>query len=547
MTTGIPDRFLEITLNPEVLPHPLRHGMSRMAGRCHRTLLAARIGAYLHGEAGARLREGALAIGLCVLTLPAWASAQDVDANAPATVDVGPQRPIASAPVPIAEDARAGEDAAAPDDAGVVDPSEDMTSEGMPSESMPSDAVPSDAVPASDGMDFGFTATEDASEPVAPGQSPMRVSAAYEYGYKTQHPARTFKNRASLRLEYGKTFNGRFSAQFDAKANLFLGHDHRRANDDHDVMVSQAFLQTSIGSTSVRAGIQTVAWGESLVAPITDEISPRDNRELFNFNLEEVRVGQPMLVVDHFTGTQRWHAFVVPDPSFSKSPARGSIYFFDPFTYKPGVGGDGGPEYGASWKKSYDNADVTLMAASLIDNDYARRMEIDGEVSRLRQRYTLTGMTFTRAMGSIVLRGEAAVKFGKPFNDAALQIVRKRTIETYLGLDYQPTATLSFATELLNQHVSDWEPGMPGVARNRQTVMVSAQKNFWNDDLSISLQNFRFWPHPSNLTMLLATWTVNDNVTLSLNIAAPTTRHGDGSLWAVRDQKQTLFKIQWQF
>lgn len=396
-------------------------------------------------------------------------------------------------------------------------------------------------------VEIEFNDAGEASGTEAPAESPLRVSTAHEYGYKSQHPGRTVKNRASLRLEYGRTFNGRFSVQFDAKANVFFGGDHRRVADDHDIMVTQTYLQSSFGQTSMRAGIQTLPWGESMLAPITDEISPRDNREMFNFNLEELRIGQPMLVVDHYTDSTRWSGFVVPKASFNKSPADGTLYDFDTLRYHRGSVGDSGAEYGASWKKNFDHADITLMAASLIDNDYARRLGDDGLTTRVRERFTLTGMAFTRAMGNFVLRGEAAVKFGKPFNDQALQIERKRTIETYLGLDYRPTPTLSMSAEVLNQHVSDWDTDIVGVARNRQTGMLSLQKNFMNDDLSITVQAFGFWPNASTLSMLLASWTVNDNLTLSVNVAVPTTDSRQGSLWAVRDQKQTLFKIQWQF
>jgi hypothetical protein len=404
-----------------------------------------------------------------------------------------------------------------------------------------------DAPVADEFVQIGFDEVDDMSGVQAQGESPLRVSAAYEYGYKMQRPKRTIKNRASLRLEYGRTFNESFSVQLDAKANVFFGNDHRRIAENQDIVVTQAYIQSSFGKTSFRAGIQTLPWGESMLAPITEEISPRDNRELFNFNLEELRIGQPMLVVDHYTDNSRWSGFVIPQASFNKSPEDGTLYDFDPLRYRNGSVGEGGPEYGVSWKKNYDRADITLMAANLVDNDYARRLDDQGLAVRVRERFTLTGLSFTRGLGNFVLRGEAAVKFGKPFNDQALHIVHKQTIETYLGLDYRPTPTLSMSAEVLNQHVSDWDTDIVGIARNRQTGMVSVQKNFFNDDISITLQAFGFWPDASTLTMLLASWTVNDNLTLNLNVAAPSTNSRQGSLWTVRDQKQTLFKIQWQF
>lgn len=402
-------------------------------------------------------------------------------------------------------------------------------------------------LPIDEPMQIELHEVEEISGLEAQAESPLRFSVAYEYGYKVQRPERTIKNRASLRLEYGRTLSDSFSVQFDAKANVFLGNDQRRAADNRDIMVTQAYLQSSFGKTSFRAGIQTLPWGESMLAPITDEISPRDNRELFNFNLEELRIGQPMLVVDRYTDNTRWSGFVVPQASFNKLPEDGTLYDLDPLSYRRGSVGEGGPEYGVSWKKNYDRADITLMAASLVDNDYARRLDGDGLATRVRERFTLTGMSFSRAMGNFVLRGEAAVKFGKPFNDQALQIVLKRTIETYVGLDYRPTPTMSMSAEVLNQQVFDWETDILGVPKNRQTGMLSLQKNLMNDDLSITLQAFGFWPNASTLSMLLTSWKVNDNLALSMNVAVPSTNSRQGSLWTVRDQKQALFKIQWQF
>jgi hypothetical protein len=473
---------------------------------------------------------------LHMLTRKPWRSNHEISVLAGVLALAMPLHTIAQAPQT--------QDTAPPADARVALAEEQQT------EAVPADPVdqamsadPSDAPPA----EVEFETFEEVSDVEAPEESPLRVSAAYEFAYKTQGPKRTIKNRASLRLEYARTYNDHLSAQFDAKLNAFMGNDHRRLADDHDLMVTQAYLQSSFGQTSVRVGIQTLPWGESLLAPITDEISPRDNRELFNFNLEELRIGQPMATVDRYDGNTRWSAFVVPKAEFNKTPEDGTLYDFDPLTYRRGSVGDSGVEYGFSWKRNYERSDIMLMAASLVDNDYVRRRVDAVTTLRVRERFTLTGMSFTRALGNFVLRGEAAVKFDKPFNDQTLQIVRKRTIETYLGLDYRATPTLSLSAEALNQHISDWDETLLGFPRNRQTGMLSVQKNFMNDDVSITLQAFGFWPNASTLTMLLASWTVNDNITLSLNVAAPSTNSRQGSLWAVRDQKQTLFKVQWQF
>jgi hypothetical protein len=129
-------------------------------------------------------------------------------------------------------------------------------------------------------------------------------------------------------------------------------------------------------------------WGESILAPITDEVSPRDNSELFNFNLDELRLGQPMVVVDEFS-VGALTAFYVPS-LFQRDTETRVAYFFNPFPVQGQIEGDDGGEVGPL-RKSFASSDITFMAASLIDNDYALRMDTPGVLTRVKERFTLAG------------------------------------------------------------------------------------------------------------------------------------------------------------
>lgn len=383
--------------------------------------------------------------------------------------------------------------------------------------------------------------------PAAEEASPIRLTLAHEAAYKVEKPERVVKNRSSVQLEYASYFFGNFFVQFKGKTTAFLGKDHRRGAERTDAQVSQAYIQTSTGETSFKVGIQTLPWGESLLAAVTDEISPRDNRELFNFNLEELRLGQPMAVVDQYSTLGRWSAFWVPDPSFNKNPEKGTAYYFDPFTYRAGIEGDDGAEYGVSWRKNFESSDITFMAASLLDNDYGLRMNDGGTVTRVGQRFSLAGLAFTYAIRNFVIRGEAAVKSPKAYNNAALQLVEKKAIDTYLGVDYRYSSSLTFSIEAMNQRIADWNKEIQGVPRDRQSVLFSLTKTLMNDDLSINLLHFRNMPYRSNLTILMNTLKWDDHLTLGLNVIYPDANDRRNGLWNVRDQKQIAFKVQYQF
>ncbi len=402
----------------------------------------------------------------------------------------------------------------------------------------------------------GDAPVADGSEPQPFWQSellrPTRVTLAHELSYKTADPQRLLKDRASLRVEYAKPVLEHCFVQLDAKQTVFLGKDHRRDPEGSDGRVSQAYLQTSFDRTSVSVGIQTVAWGESILAPITDEVSPRDNRELFNFNLEELRVGQPMVGIDQYLDIGRISAFYTPRPAFNRNPEKGSAYHFEPLGGSvPTVRSDDSrvadPEYGVNWRGSFGKADVSVMAARLTDNDFALHLDEAGRLVQEKQRFSLAGMTLSYTAGQFLVKTEVGWKSPKAFNDAQMQIVRKSELDAYLGVEYRHSSTLSVGLEGVNQHIVGWGDSIQGVPRNRQSLLFTATKLLMNDDLNIGLMVFLNRPYASSLTMLTTTFKWNDNLTFSLNAAYPSTSSPSSGLWNVRDQKQLAFKVQYQF
>lgn len=374
-----------------------------------------------------------------------------------------------------------------------------------------------------------------------------RVTLAYESAYKTEAPEDVVKSRLLGGFEYSEHFLDHYFAQVDVRSSAFLHNDHRRGVERTDTRITEAYLQASFGRVAVTAGIQTLPWGESILAPITDEISPRDNRELFNFNLDELRLGQPMFSVDRFTDRGRLSAFVVPEPEFDRNPERGSAYFFTPFGFAERLEGDARGEYGVSYRRSFESADITFMAASLIDNNYALRLDTPELATRVRQRFTLTGVAFNRAMGPFILRGELAVKSPKAFNDAALQIVRRDEVDTYLALEYAARPSLSISVQGTHQYIDGWTPEIASAPQDRRSYLLSLTKLFLHDNLTIDVMSFFNGPYDSRVTLVLGSFKWNDHLTIGFNAVYPDTDDARSPAFDVRDQKQIGFKVQYQF
>ena len=381
----------------------------------------------------------------------------------------------------------------------------------------------------------------------ADADSPLRITLAHELSYKVESPRELIKNRSSLQVEYSRYLLEHFFVQFNGKASAFLGSDHRHQEEGRDATVSQAYVQTSFGKTSIKAGVQALPWGESILAPVTDEVSPRDNRELFNFNLEELRIGQGMVVVDQFSELGRWSAFYIPQARYNKNPERGSAYFFDPLVYTRDIDHGNRSEYGLSWKKNFEGFDLSLMGASLLENDYALRLDGAGVATRMPHRFRMAGVVANYAMRDVVLRAEAAWKQGRPFYTGAMQLIEKNQVDAYVALDYRHSPTLTFSVEAVNQHIAGWDSTVSGVPRNRQSLLLSATKMLMNDDLSINVMNFYNRPYTSNLTMLISTLKWDDHLTFGLNLVYPHSSEPRSGLWNVRDQKQIVMRVQYQF
>lgn len=409
---------------------------------------------------------------------------------------------------------------------------------------------------------FGGSADPFADDAEDSHAKAMRLSVNHEGSYRTSGSRGLVNHRSSFRVEYSKFFLDSFFVQFDSKLNAFWGGDHRARAEGkrvaYETNTPEAFLQYSRPGTgtSVKLGIQKLIWGESEGGAITDEVSPRNLSELFFIPLDESRIGQFMLNVDHFSTRGDWSFLFVPNPKFNKYPRPGSAYFFDPFAGQAEIAAApekrNEHEYGMRWRKSYGNRDVSFMAASLIDNDYALR--VDGMtpagrplVARVPQRFGMTGTTFNYTKGDFLFKGEVGYKVGKPFNDAALQILEKDVVESSLGLTYALGRSNTLGVELVNSRILQWTPQVSTARRDTTSLVVNNNFFFLNDNLSINWLTIYSRPHTSYQSSLRASYKLDDNTSFGLDAHFIDAPDRNSPLRRFQDQDQVVFRIQYQF
>lgn len=392
--------------------------------------------------------------------------------------------------------------------------------------------------------------TED-DRPLAGWLDPLRVSLKHEVSYKFASPERVVNNRSSVRLEYSKALTSNLYLRLDTKLNLHWTNDHRaKAKDEspfRELVTREAYLQSSFGNTSFRLGYQILPWGVSEGGAITDEVSPRNNAEFFFISLEESRVGQPMLAMDHFGDSGQWSAFFVPRPGYNKYPDRGSEYdipgAFDRNAPDDDWDNTGTYEFGARWKRTFGKSDISLMAARLIDNDYLVR----------QQRFNMYGLTANIAIDNLLLRAEVALKqprafFARSADSSALTVVESDQFDSSFGFDYSPGGrALIYSAEVVWSRLLDWNGDIVGREQDEYSLVGAVTNRFFNDDLTLSWLTIYSRPYTSVRHRFLSSYLIDDNSTVYFEFFYPDERDERSGSWPYRDQKQFVLRYQYQF
>lgn len=386
------------------------------------------------------------------------------------------------------------------------------------------------------------------------------ITLMHEVALPTREPGDMVNNRSSVRLEYERHFLENYYFRFDSKGTVFYTNDHRTEAKERDLLgemtVREAYLQYSSGSNSWKFGQQILIWGESDVGAITDVISPRNVSELFFISLEESRIGQLLFTWDRFTPMGDWSFFFAPDPQLNTYPDPGTAYFLDPFAGQARIDEDkdAGQEFGLRWKKTFGEVDLSLMAASLVDNDYVyqnRGLGADGllEIDKDRRRYDMAGMAFSATHGDFLFTGELASKFSKPLTTSVLDIVERDLVEASLRGEYSlgKNGSHSVSLEVADSHVLDWDRSVLPTPEDNYSIVLGWNNTFFNDNLTVNLLSLYNTPYSNWQHSLYTTYKVNDRVSLKLDAFLMTVWDDRSDYYTFRHSNSMVFRVLYQF
>lgn len=313
----------------------------------------------------------------------------------------------------------------------------------------------------------------------------IRLDSSYNYAHKAPPPPPPeqtdfrglSKLRLALQLELNFDFGDGWKVFISGQGNRDFAYEiNGRENYTQEVLdtyeqeseLREAYVQGSLGDAfDLKIGRQIVVWGKSDNTRITDVLNPIDNREPGLTDIEDIRLPLAMSRFDVYFGDWSLTTIAIHEVRFNKDPVPGSDFFPFASALPPEeVPEDGGAstEYAAAlsgilsgydlafyWARIFD--DEARLASTIGSND-PLTCAIPGNCLLRHDRITMTGVAFNWALGSWLLKAEAAHFDGlRFFNLPGEEFAR---LDVLLGFEYIPVPDSTISVEAADRMILDY-------------------------------------------------------------------------------------------
>lgn len=279
------------------------------------------------------------------------------------------------------------------------------------------------------------------------------------------------------RGEYGVSGNladwGRFRivarAEVDAAYRLENDFypDAVRRDQESDFVIREAYLDFALGDWEYRAGRQQVVWGEMVGLFLADVVSARDTREFFLPEFEAMRIAQWAVRAERFSGDSHFELLWVPYASYDRIGKPGADFY--PFPLPAGTGvKEVIPDRGDWSHHAFGGRYSRLLAGWDLSAFYYQSNDVQPTLYRLdsglelrHDRIEQLGGTFSKDLGSIVLKGETVYTYGRswPSEDplAPYGLYQSDVLEYIAGVMI-PRGDWRFDLQFYGRHSFDYDP-----------------------------------------------------------------------------------------
>ena len=358
----------------------------------------------------------------------------------------------------------------------------------------------------------------------------FRLSFAQQVGLNLNDFNEIVSNRFDTRLRWEKLLKEQWYFSFDGKVILRLKGDDQIQSDDDiaaDVRLRDFNFQSQFEQLSVKAGFQTIIWGEMDSVAINDIMTPWDYSEFAFTTPEDARLGQAAIVASYFQKESSLTLVYTPYPLANSFPGGEASALLEQVlgtsNYRveedfPRPGKD--YELGVRFKHTVGSSDIALYAAQVL-SDFPQfdmtspQTATTPEFDISYPQYELAGFSINYSSGSFLWKYETALKNNVYFPGSSVNF--RDTFENAIGFDYSSNTQYNATIEVYNQTILNDEGDLDGYKKNNTQIVGRWSKNFFHETLSaiyyVSYQ-FQFEDVTQSLALQYA---VNDFWRIDLN------------------------------
>jgi hypothetical protein len=311
-----------------------------------------------------------------------------------------------------------------------------------------------------------------------------------------------------------------------------------------------------LSSLDLKLGRQVVNWGRSDTLRVLDVLNPLDNREPGLLDIEDLRrpVGMAKLAwypLEHWSVT----GIVIPELRFDKDPPFGSDFFPSavppPPERRPQSFRDT-PEWAASLSGIFEGWDVSFHYADYYDEQarLATAPMLPGGLRLRHSRIRLGGVGGNYTFGSWLVKAEFAYLTGIDYWATG----EKDRIDAMVGLEYYGIPENSFAIEVVNRHIDDWEGALletpDSVRRDSIEYSLRWSADWWNARLHTTALVVVFGEQAQDGTVVRMSldYDVRDALVLSVGIQIFLEgTHENGLLDPIADNDRVMARLKYSF
>jgi hypothetical protein len=306
----------------------------------------------------------------------------------------------------------------------------------------------------------------------------LRASAAYTFAKPTH------MSKGQLAFELSRTGKiGDMSWKACAQGfydpvyahSTFYPADVRR-DQRAGFRLCETYLDTEYGEWNSRLGNQNIVWGEMIGAFVADVVSPRDTRDGFvSADLTRLRLPQWAVRAERNWGDLHLDLVWIPVPTVDKIGKPGADFYPYPTVVPALYQAEQTPSrnlrnmnFGARVGYLTNGWDLSVFAYRSSDvSPTFYRVSAPTEPLTFQARHdsiTQIGGTFSKDLGSFVLKGEGVVTSGRRFSvnrmDVPGSVAMKNTLDYAIGIDYPLPEDTRLNVQFIQRVVANHDPSM---------------------------------------------------------------------------------------